>query len=76
MLYEVITVTEALTRIDVRDLLPRIQAPTLILHRTEETAVPVKSARYIAERIPGAKLVELAGTDHFFPYDAVDAVVA
>jgi len=68
-------VTEALTRIDVRDLLPRIQAPTLILHRTEETAVPVKSARYIAERIPGAKLVELAGTDHFFPYDAVDAVV-
>jgi pimeloyl-ACP methyl ester carboxylesterase len=50
--------------IDVRHVLPAIQVPTLILHRAAERVVDVEHARYMAERIPGAKLIELAGIDH------------
>jgi class 3 adenylate cyclase len=49
---------------DVRDLLPTIGVPTLILHRTGDRVEPVAVARYLAERIPGATLIELAGDDH------------
>ncbi|HYU19810.1 MAG TPA: alpha/beta hydrolase [Chloroflexota bacterium] len=38
--------------------------PTLILHRTRERVIPVEGAGFMAERIPGAKLVELPGVDH------------
>ena len=58
----------ALTRlaheIDVRHVLPAIRVPTLILHRTDDQAVPIAHSRYMAERVPGAKLVELPGIDH------------
>jgi class 3 adenylate cyclase len=50
--------------IDVRHVLATIQAPTLILHRAGDELVPVRAGRYLAERIPGAKYVELPGTDH------------
>ena len=50
--------------IDVRHVLPAIRVPTLVLHRTGERLTRVEQARYMAERIPGAKLVELAGMDH------------
>jgi pimeloyl-ACP methyl ester carboxylesterase len=52
------------TQIDVRDILPAIGVPTLVLHRTGDRDVQVEEARYIAGRIPGAKLVELPGVDH------------
>ena len=48
---------------DVRDLLPTIGVPTLVLHRAEEF-IPVAGARYMAEQIPGAKLIVLPGRDH------------
>jgi pimeloyl-ACP methyl ester carboxylesterase/class 3 adenylate cyclase len=48
---------------DVRALLPSIRVPTLVLHRQDEF-IPVEGAHYLAERIPGAKLVVLPGTDH------------
>jgi class 3 adenylate cyclase len=50
--------------IDVRDVLPSIRVPTLILHREGDAAVPVELGRYLAEHVPGAKYVELPGTDH------------
>jgi class 3 adenylate cyclase/alpha-beta hydrolase superfamily lysophospholipase len=50
--------------IDVRHVLPTISAPTLILHRTAERVISIENARYLAQHIPGAKLVELAGEDH------------
>jgi pimeloyl-ACP methyl ester carboxylesterase len=53
------------TAIDVRHLLPQIQVPTLILHRTDDLLVEVGHSRYMAERIPGAKFVELPGEDHW-----------
>ena len=53
--------------IDIRHVLPVIRVPTLILHRTRDTNVPVHAARYLAENIPSAKLVELSGIDHWAP---------
>jgi class 3 adenylate cyclase/esterase/lipase len=50
--------------IDVRHVLSTIQAPTLILHRVGDRAVPVEAGRYLAQHIPGAKYVELPGDDH------------
>jgi class 3 adenylate cyclase len=50
--------------IDVRSVLGSIQAPTLVMHRTDEILVSVEHGRYLAEHIPGAQLVELAGIDH------------
>jgi len=49
--------------VDLRDLLPTIRVPTLVLHRTLDPVEPVESGRPLAERIPDAKLVELPGVD-------------
>ncbi len=58
----------ALTRmnaeIDIRPVLPAIQVPTLVLHRTGDKTLRVEEGRYLAEQIPGAKFVELPGIDH------------
>jgi pimeloyl-ACP methyl ester carboxylesterase len=57
-------VMAALFEIDVRDILPSIRVPTLILHRTGDLVAPVEGARLMAEKIPGARLVEFEGSDH------------
>lgn len=58
----------ALTRmnaeIDVRHVLPLVRVPTLVLHRSDDRCLKVEEGRYVAERIPGAKFVELTGVDH------------
>jgi pimeloyl-ACP methyl ester carboxylesterase len=51
--------------IDIRDVLPAIRVPTLVLHRAGDRVIPVEAGRYLAERIPNAKYVELEGSDHF-----------
>jgi pimeloyl-ACP methyl ester carboxylesterase/class 3 adenylate cyclase len=50
--------------VDVRELLPAVRVPTLVLHRTGDQWVSLAQGRYLAEHIPGAKLVELPGEDH------------
>jgi DNA-binding CsgD family transcriptional regulator len=50
--------------VDVRDVLPSINAPTLILHRTGDRFCPIANGRYLAANIPNAQLVELDGDDH------------
>lgn len=50
--------------IDVREILPLIKVPALVLHRRDDTAINVGQGRYAAERIPGARYVELPGDDH------------
>ncbi|KKK75513.1 hypothetical protein LCGC14_2872950, partial [marine sediment metagenome] len=50
---------------DVRQVLPSIRVPTLVLHRSGDRATRVGGGRYLAENIPGAKYVELSGEDHF-----------
>jgi pimeloyl-ACP methyl ester carboxylesterase len=52
------------TQLDVRDVLPTIQAPTLVIHRTGDLDVNVEEGRWIASRIPGATFVELPGDAH------------
>jgi len=59
---------------DVRHVLPAIHAPTLVLQRTGDQITTVPGARYIADRVAGARYVELPGVDHFpwiGDYDAV-----
>ena len=48
---------------DVRDALPLIQAPTLVLHARENLFVPIAHGRYIADHIDGATFIELPGGD-------------
>src|ERR1700676_311513 len=48
---------------DCRHVLPAIQVPTLVIHRTEVLLVPVEHGRYLAKHIAGASLVELPGAD-------------
>jgi len=59
---------EALDRmnlgIDVRDILPAVRAPTLVLHQADDSWVPIEVGRYLAGRIPNARMVELAGRGH------------
>lgn len=57
-------VFEMLAHTDVRHVLPSIRVPTLVMHRVDDTVVPPANGKYLAERIPGAKLVELPGADH------------
>jgi DNA-binding SARP family transcriptional activator/pimeloyl-ACP methyl ester carboxylesterase len=48
---------------DVRSLLARVTAPTLVVHRADNAAAPPGHGRYLAERIPAATYVELSGAD-------------
>ena len=50
--------------VDVRHVLPAVRVPTLVLNPRDDPVVPTAAGRYIAERIPGAKFVELPGRDH------------
>ncbi len=63
------------TQIDVRDVLPTIGVPTLLLYRTHDADVHVDEGRYIAERIPGSTLVELPGADHLMWTGDADALL-
>jgi pimeloyl-ACP methyl ester carboxylesterase len=69
---------EALMRMlqhtDARSVLPAIHVPTLVVHRSGDLVVPVAQARYAAERVAGAKYVELPGRDHF-PWVGDDAPI-
>jgi pimeloyl-ACP methyl ester carboxylesterase len=49
---------------DARHLLPLVRVPTLVIHRTGNRLVDREHGRYLGERIPGARYVELAGSDH------------
>ncbi len=50
--------------IDVRHVLPTIRVPAMVVHRTGDRAISVGCGRYMAEKIPGARYVELPGDDH------------
>jgi class 3 adenylate cyclase len=52
---------------DLRSVLSSIRVPTLVLHRVGDRFIRVGHGRYLAEHIPGAKYVELPGSDHL-PY--------
>ena len=51
---------------DVRDVLPSIRVPTLVMHKSDDIPIRIENGRYLSEHIRGARFVELAGADHFF----------
>ena len=63
------------SQIDVRDILPTIGVPTAVIHRRDEQHVKVEEARYLAEHISGAKLVEVPGDDHVLYAGDTDRVI-
>ena len=60
-------------RMDVRSILPRVQAPTLILDRPRAPQVHSLHSAYLAEHIPGAELRELPGRDSISFGDGIEA---
>jgi len=72
----VLTLMRANYEIDVRNLLPAIRVPTLILHRAGDELVPVRAGRYLAEHIPGAKYAEIPGTDHMVVDQETQDIIA
>ena len=50
--------------VDISNILPAIRVPALVLHRTGDRLCKVEEGRYLAERIPGVRYVELPGEDH------------
>jgi pimeloyl-ACP methyl ester carboxylesterase len=59
-----LALTQMNAEIDVRNVLPSVRVPTLVIHRKGDALLPVEGGRYIAGLIPGAKYVELEGKDH------------
>jgi class 3 adenylate cyclase len=62
-------------RLDVRDVLPTVQAPTLVIHRTGDEFYAATHSRYFARHIEGARFVELPGDDHLMYAGETDAIL-
>ena len=59
-----VALTKMNAQIDIRPILPSIQIPSLVIHRSDDRCLMVQEGRYLADKIPGAKFVELPGADH------------
>jgi pimeloyl-ACP methyl ester carboxylesterase len=57
---------EVLRDIDVRGILGEIRCPTLVIHRKDEKLIRASAGADLAQRIPGARYVELEGQDHWW----------
>jgi pimeloyl-ACP methyl ester carboxylesterase/class 3 adenylate cyclase len=60
-----VSLVRMMLQMDVRDILPNIRVPTLVLHKRDDRCTPLEEGRYIADHVPGAKFVELPGADHW-----------
>jgi pimeloyl-ACP methyl ester carboxylesterase len=58
--------------LDVRDIVPNVHVPTLVLHRRYDRLVNVRHGRWLAEHLPNARMVELPGHDHLPWYEDPD----
>ncbi|PHN01609.1 alpha/beta fold hydrolase [Flavilitoribacter nigricans] len=68
--------TKMNTQVDIVNILGSIKVPTLIMQRTNDIDVKIEEGRFIAERIPNSKFVELDGSDHLFWVGNADRVLA
>ena len=64
------------SEIDVRHVLPQIRVPTLVVHRRQDRAIPFGMGEYLADHIPGARMVALEGKDHLFWLEGDEVVDA
>jgi class 3 adenylate cyclase/pimeloyl-ACP methyl ester carboxylesterase len=62
---DLIEIMKVNSQIDITDILPAIKAPTLVLHKTEDALIDIEGGRTLARLIPGAKIKEFSGKDHF-----------
>ena len=63
------------TEIDIRAVLPTLRVPTLMFHPVDDHDVNIEEGRWMAERIPNARLIELPGADHVPWFGNADAVL-
>ena len=63
------------TNVDVRDVLPAIRVPTVVMHRTADRDANVEEGRYIAAHVPSARFVEFQGADHSWWTQERDAIL-
>jgi class 3 adenylate cyclase len=69
------TFIEFVGELDVRCVLPNIHVPTLVMHRRDDQLIDIRHSRYVAEHIPGARFVELPGSDNLIVAGDVEAVL-
>ena len=70
-----VTLSRMNHQVDIRHVLPAIQAPTLLIHRVQDSLVVADGSRYMADRIPDARYVELPGEDHLWFFGDQDALL-
>jgi class 3 adenylate cyclase len=63
------------SELDVRDLLPTVRTPTIVLQRIGDQSLPIEYGRYVAQEIAGAVLVELPGSNHGYMAPDQDEVL-
>ena len=66
---------ESMGETDVRDVLPSIRVPALVMHRKDDPFIDPRHSEYIAARIPNAKLVMLPGNENFIGAGDTDAII-
>jgi pimeloyl-ACP methyl ester carboxylesterase len=57
---------EVVGNLDVRELLPQVEAPTLVMHVRDDLMAPIEAGRQMAAGIPGARFIALPGRNHLF----------
>lgn len=59
-----VALTKMNAEIDVRNVLPLVRVPTLVMHRKDDICLRIDEGRYVASQIPGSTFVEFEGNDH------------
>jgi hypothetical protein len=59
-----VALTKMNAEIDVRNVLPSVRVPTLVIHRRGDMCLKVEEGRYVASLIPNSKYIEIDGVDH------------
>lgn len=59
-----VALTKMNAEIDVRNVLPLVRVPTLVMHRTDDRCLDVEEGRFVARQIPGSTYIEMEGIDH------------
>jgi class 3 adenylate cyclase/alpha-beta hydrolase superfamily lysophospholipase len=62
----VMAVLRMATQTDVSDVLSSIRVPTLVIHCKDDALITIECGRFLAQNVPGARLIELPGKDHLF----------
>ncbi|MDT5269401.1 MAG: eukaryotic-like serine/threonine-protein kinase [Acidobacteriota bacterium] len=70
-----VALTKMNAEIDVRHVLPTVRVPTFVIHNKGDLCLKVEEGRYVASRIPGARFVELPGSDHLPFFEGQDEVI-